>query len=55
MVYAVGARTQGDDYQARFFWLNARRLLMPSSHVARVVYHDGDLQLSQCTGQNHKS
>lgn len=40
MVYAVGARTQGDDYQARVFWLNACRLLMPNSNVVRVVYED---------------
>jgi SMODS-associated and fused to various effectors sensor domain len=42
MVYAVGARTQGDDYQARFFWLNACRLLMPNSPVIRVVYENPD-------------
>jgi|SRR5262249_63380 len=42
MVYAVGARTQGDDYQARFFWLNACRLLMPNSPVVRVVYENPD-------------
>jgi hypothetical protein len=42
MVYAVGARTQGDDYQARVFWLNACRLLMPNSKVIRVVYENPD-------------
>lgn len=42
MVHAVGARTQGDDYQARFFWLNACRLLMPNSQVVRVVYENPD-------------
>ncbi|HEU5406391.1 MAG TPA: SAVED domain-containing protein, partial [Nitrospira sp.] len=42
MVHAVGARTQGDDYQARVFWLNACRLLMPNSKVVRVVYENPD-------------
>jgi hypothetical protein len=40
MVYAIGARTQGDDYQARMFWLNATRLLLPYSRVVRVVYEN---------------
>jgi hypothetical protein len=40
MVHAVGARTQGDDYQARVFWLNACRLLLPYSRVVRVVYEN---------------
>jgi hypothetical protein len=40
MVYAIGARTQGDDYQARVFWLNATRLLLPYSRVVRVVYEN---------------
>jgi hypothetical protein len=40
MVHAVGARTQGDDYQARVFWLNATRLLLPYSRVVRVVYEN---------------
>jgi hypothetical protein len=44
MVYAVGARTQGDDYQARVFWLNACRLLRPKSHVVRVAYENNDTQ-----------
>ena len=40
MVYAIGARTQGDDYQAKMFWLNATRLLLPYSRVVRVVYEN---------------
>lgn len=40
MVSAVGARTQGDDYQARVFWLSACRLLMPNTSVVRVVYEN---------------
>lgn len=40
MVQAITARTQGDDYQARVFWLNACRLFMPNSHVSRVVYEN---------------
>jgi hypothetical protein len=29
MVRAIAARTQGDDYQARFCWFEARRLFEP--------------------------
>jgi SMODS-associated and fused to various effectors sensor domain len=44
MVHAVGARTQGDDYQARVFWINACRLLMPNSRVIRVAYENTETQ-----------
>ncbi len=44
MAYAVGARTQGDDYQAHVFWRNACRLLMPSAHVVRVAYENDKTQ-----------
>jgi SMODS-associated and fused to various effectors sensor domain len=44
MANAVGARTQGDDYQARIFWLNACRLLRPKSHVVRVAYENNETQ-----------
>jgi hypothetical protein len=35
---AVIARMQGDDYQARFFWLQACRLFQPYSKVCHVAY-----------------
>jgi hypothetical protein len=38
MVTAVVARQQGDDYQARVFWLEACRLFARRSKVARVAY-----------------
>ena len=31
-------RMQGDDYQARFFWLQACRLFQPYSKVCNVGY-----------------
>lgn len=37
---AVAARTAGDVYQGRFFWLRALSLLDPSSHVREVRYED---------------
>jgi hypothetical protein len=50
MVHAIGARTQGDDYQARVFWLNACRLLMPNSNVVRVVYENPETQFFDDVG-----
>ena len=38
MANAVIPRNQGDDYQARFFWLCACRLFQPHTRVARVGY-----------------
>lgn len=38
MANAVVARIQGDDYQARFFWLTACRLFEKHSRVVRVGY-----------------
>lgn len=38
MTTAVVARQQGDDYQARIFWLEACRLFSRYSKVARVAY-----------------
>ena len=38
MANAGIARTQGDDYQARFFWLQACRLFQSHAKVARVGY-----------------
>ncbi len=38
MTTAVVARQQGDDYQARIFWLEACRLFSRFSKVARVAY-----------------
>lgn len=38
MANAVIPRQQGDDYQARFFWLQACRLFRPHTKVSRVGY-----------------
>ncbi len=44
MAKAVIPRMQGDDYQARFFWLQACRLFEPHSKVSRVGYELEDVQ-----------
>lgn len=41
MARANVARRQGDDFQARLFWLNAACLLDPHSPVVRVAYEVG--------------
>jgi len=41
MVDAVVARQQGDNFQARLFWLHAAQLLDPKSSVRRVSYETG--------------
>lgn len=38
MASAVIARTEGDDYQARFFWLQICRLFQPHTKVIEVGY-----------------
>jgi hypothetical protein len=38
MANAVVARNQGDEYQARFFWLSACRLFQPHAKVVQVGY-----------------
>ena len=38
MPSAVIPRTEGDDYQARFFWLQVCRLFQPHTKVTRVGY-----------------
>lgn len=38
MAKAIIARQQGDQYQARFFWLHACRLFQPHTKVVRVGY-----------------
>jgi hypothetical protein len=38
MAKAIAARHQGDDYQARFFWLHACRLFQERTKVSRVIY-----------------
>ena len=42
MARAIAARTQGDDYQARFFWLQVCRLFEPHTKVTRVGYEVSD-------------
>ena len=41
MAEAVLARRQGDDFQARLFWLYAASLLDPTGNVAHVGYETG--------------
>lgn len=41
MAKANVARRQGDDFQARLFWLKAASLLDPNSPVIRVAYETG--------------
>ncbi|MDE2003222.1 MAG: hypothetical protein KGL35_19500 [Bradyrhizobium sp.] len=41
MTQAVAVRSQGDDFQARMFWLCAPLLLVPESYVARVSFESG--------------
>jgi hypothetical protein len=38
MVRAIAARIQGDDYQARWFWIQACRLFTPLTKVVKVAY-----------------
>lgn len=44
MAKQVTARQQGDDYQARWFWLKACALLDDFSKVERVVYEDDTIK-----------
>ncbi len=44
MAKQIVARQQGDDYQARWFWLQACALLDDFSKVERVVYEDDKLR-----------
>lgn len=44
MAGAVSARIQGDDYQARWFWLRACDLLEPHTRVKKVVYEEKNLK-----------
>lgn len=44
MVRAVAARTQGDDYQARFFWYQACRLFEPRSVVESISFENPNLR-----------
>jgi len=41
MTNAVAVRKQGDDFQARLFWLHAASLLVPNGTVKRVGYETG--------------
>ena len=43
MATQVIPRQQGDDYQARLFWLNACQLFRPASHVTKVVFESKDV------------
>ena len=41
MADAIIARQQGDDFQARWFWLYAANLLRETSHIQRVSFETG--------------
>ena len=41
MTQAIAARKQGDDFQARLFWLCGSLLLDPKGAVTRVAYETG--------------
>jgi hypothetical protein len=44
MARAIAARTQGDDYQARWFWLQVCRLFGDRTNVVRVVYEANNVK-----------
>lgn len=44
MAKAIAARTQGDDYQARWFWHVVCRLFLDKTFVLRVVYEDQNIK-----------
>lgn len=44
MAKAIAARTQGDDYQARWFWHVVCRLFLDRTLVERVVYEDQNIK-----------
>lgn len=60
MAKQIVARQQGDDYQARWFWLQACALLDDFSHVERVVHEDDalksfdDVAVYYCPGNKDK-
>jgi hypothetical protein len=41
MAEAIVARQQGDDFQARWFWLYAANLLRPGGHIQQVSFETG--------------
>ena len=44
MAKAIAARMDGDDYQARWFWIKACELLEPFKSVERVAFEDPSLK-----------
>ena len=44
MAKAIAARIQGDDYQARFFWLQICRLFQTHTKVVQVGYELNDFK-----------
>jgi hypothetical protein len=44
MAEAIAARTRGDDYQARVFWLHACRLFQAHSAVEEIAFEDPGLR-----------
>lgn len=44
MARAIAARTQGDDYQARWFWLQVCRLFGDRTKAIRVIYEANNVK-----------
>lgn len=44
MAKAIAARTQGDDYQARWFWHEVCRLFLDKTRIDRVVYEHENIK-----------
>ena len=44
MARAIAARLQGDDYQARWFWIQACNLFIPRTRVSRVAYEADEIK-----------
>ena len=55
MARAIAARTQGDDYQARFFWFEACRLFEPRSVVESISYENPNLKFFDDVSLTYKS
>ena len=44
MAQAIVARNQGDEYQARWFWMNVCRLFEDRTKVFRVTYEQHNIK-----------
>ncbi len=55
MARANVARRQGDDFQARLFWLKATSLLDPSGSVVKVAYETGPKSFDDILVEYHRN